>query len=65
MSKSNINCLLSSVLGKVMRYNIALLTKKITNYVTKLLFMESNALHYFWITFELLFKYEQGLIVCF
>ncbi len=27
--------------------------------------MESNALRYFCITFALLFKYEQGLIVCF
>ncbi len=25
--------------------------------------MESNALHYFCVTFALLFKYEQGLIV--
>ncbi len=45
-----------------MHYNIALLPKKVTNYVT---FMESNALYYFCITFALLFKYEQGLIVCF
>ncbi len=30
-----------------MQYNIALLPKKVTNYVTKLFFMESNALHYF------------------
>ncbi len=37
------------LLLKVMRYNIALLPKKVTNYVT----------------FKLLFKYEQGLIVCF
>ncbi len=27
--------------------------------------MESNALRYFRVTFTLLFKYEQGLIVCF
>ncbi len=27
--------------------------------------MESNVLDYFWVTFALLFKYEQGLIVCF
>ncbi len=27
--------------------------------------MESNALHYFCVTFALLFKYEQGLIVFF
>ncbi len=35
------------ILLKVMRYNIALLPKKVTNYVTKLLFMKSNALCYF------------------
>ncbi len=29
-----------------MRYNIALLSKKVTNYVTYLLFTESNALQY-------------------
>ncbi len=45
-----------SVLGKVtfkkvMHYNIALLPKKVTNYVTYSLFMESNALHYFCVTF--------------
>ncbi len=39
-----------------MHYNIALLPKKVTNY-------------FFWkvmryVTFALLFKYEQGLIVC-
>ncbi len=34
-----------------MHYNIALLPKKVTNYVTLLLFMESNALHYFRVTF--------------
>ncbi len=44
-----------------MHYNIALLPKKETNYVTYLLFMDSNALHYFSVTF----KYDQGLIVCF
>ncbi len=27
--------------------------------------MESNALRYFRVTIALLFKYEQGLIVCF
>ncbi len=53
------------LLLKVMHYNIALLSKKVTNYVTQVLFMESNALHYFCVTFALLFKYEQGLIVCF
>ncbi len=53
------------LLLKVMHYNIALLPKKVTNYVSYLLFMESNALRYFCITFALLFKYEQGLIVCF
>ncbi len=47
-----------------MHYNIALLPKKFTNYVSYFL-MESNVLHYFWVTFALLFKYEQGLIVCF
>ncbi len=46
-----------------MHYNIALLPKKVTNYVIWLLFMESNALRYFCVTFALLFKYEQGLIV--
>ncbi len=35
------------LLLKVMHYNIALLHKKVTNYVTLLLFMESNALCYF------------------
>ncbi len=30
-----------------------------------LLFMESNELCYFCVHFVLLFKYEQGLIVCF
>ncbi len=39
------------ILLKVMHYNIALLPKKVTNYVTWLLFMESNALCYFCITF--------------
>ncbi len=44
-----------------MHYNIALLPKKVTNYV---------AYSFLWkvmryITFGLLFKYEQGLIVCF
>ncbi len=34
-----------------MRYNIALLPKKVTNYVTQLLFMESNVLRYFRVTF--------------
>ncbi len=53
------------LLLKVMHYNIALLHKKVTNHVTLLLFMESNALHYFCVTFALLFKYEQGFIVCF
>ncbi len=37
--------LLSKFLWEVMRYNIALLHKNVTNCVTKLLFMESNALH--------------------
>ncbi len=53
------------LLLKVMHYNIALLPKKVTNYVTWLLFMEGNALRYFHVTFELLFKHEQGLIVVF
>ncbi len=48
-----------------MHYNIVLLSKKVTNNVTQLLFMESNVLRYFCVTFALLFKYEQGLIVCF
>ncbi len=48
-----------------MHYNIALLSKKVTNYITLLLFMENKAFRYFCITFALLFKYEQGLIVCF
>ncbi len=46
-----------------MHYNIALLPKKVTNYINELLFVESNVLHC--VTFVLLFKYEQGLIVCF
>ncbi len=53
------------LLLKVMNYNIAFLPKKVTNYVTKLRFMKSNALHYFCVSFALLFKYEQVLIVCF
>ncbi len=36
--------LLSYFLWEVMRYNIALLHKKVTNCLTKLLFMEMNAL---------------------
>ncbi len=48
-----------------MHYNIALLPNKGTNYVTLFIFIESNALRYFYVTFTLLFKYEQGLIVCF
>ncbi len=43
------------LLLKVMHYNTALLPKKVTNYVSYLLFMESNALRYFCITFALLF----------
>ncbi len=39
------------LLLKVMHYNIAFLPKKVTIYVTQLLFMESNALHYFRVTF--------------
>ncbi len=31
-----------------MHYNIALLPKKVTNYVTWLLFMERIALYYLW-----------------
>ncbi len=35
-----------------MHYNIVLLPKKVTNYITLLLFMETiNVLHYFWVTF--------------
>ncbi len=52
------------LLLKWMYYNIALLPKKVPNYVTQLLFVESNALRYFCSTFALFFKYEQGLIVC-
>ncbi len=48
-----------------MHYNIALLPKKVTNYIIWLLLMESNAIHYFCVIFTLLFKYKQGLIVCF
>ncbi len=48
------------LLLKVLHYNIALLPKKVNNFVTQLLFMESNVLHYFCVTFALLFKY-----VCF
>ncbi len=40
-----------------MHYNIALLPKKVTNYFLW------KVMRY--ITFTLLFKYEQGLIVCF
>ncbi len=36
---------------KVIHYNIVLIPKKVTNYVTWLLSMESNALHYFCVTF--------------
>ncbi len=35
----------------VMHYNIALLPKKVTNYVTCLLFMEMNVLYYICVTF--------------
>ncbi len=38
--------LLSKFLWEVMRYNIALLHKNVTNCVIKLHFMESNALQY-------------------
>ncbi len=48
-----------------MRYNITLLPKNVTNYITWLLFLYSNARIYFCVTFALLFKYEQGSIVCF
>ncbi len=41
-----------------MHYNIALLPKKVTNYVSYILW---KVMHY--VTFALLFKYEQGLIV--
>ncbi len=50
---SYIQCWVKLLL-KVMHYNIVLLPKKVSN--CYLDFMESNAL---------LFKYEQGLIVCF
>ncbi len=39
------------LLLKWMYYNIALLPKKVPNYVTQLLFVESNALRYFCIIF--------------
>ncbi len=63
INKTNQNQCWGKLLLKVMHYNIALLPKKVTNYVTWLLFMESNVLCYFCVTFALLFKYEQGLIV--
>ncbi len=44
-----------------MRYNIALLPKK--KIITLLSYFLWKAMRYF--TFALLFKYEQGLIVCF
>ncbi len=47
LHKKLLIALLSYVLWKAMHYNIALLHKKVTNLVTQLLFMESNALHYF------------------
>ncbi len=43
-----------------MHYNIALLPKKVTNYISYFLWKVMR-----YITFALLFKYEQGLIVCF
>ncbi len=43
-----------------MNYNIALLPQKVTNYVSYFLW---EVMHY--VNFALLFKYEQGLIVCF
>ncbi len=44
-----------------MRYNIALLPKKLL--ITLLSYFKWKVLRY--VTFVLLFKYEQGLIVCF
>ncbi len=43
-----------------MRYNIALLSKKVTKLLSYFLWKVMR-----YITFVLLFKYEQGLIVCF
>ncbi len=65
LPKKYLITLLGYFLWKLMRYNVALLPKKVSNYVTWLLFMESNALQYFCVTFAPLLKYEQGLIVCF
>ncbi len=48
------------LLLKVMHYNIALLPKKVTNYANFFLW---KVIRY--VTFALLFKYEQGLIVSF
>ncbi len=45
-----------------MHYNIALLPKKV-EIITLLSYFLWKAMRY--ITFVLLFKYEQGLIVCF
>ncbi len=44
-----------------MRYNIALLPKKVIHYIIS--YFLWKVMRY--ITFVLLFKYEQGLIVCF
>ncbi len=46
-----------------MHYNIALLPKKVTNYITFTPYFLWKVMRY--ITFALLFKYEEGLIVCF
>ncbi len=46
-----------------MHFNIVLLPKKVTNYITWLLFMESNVLLYFYVTLVLLFKSGLGLLV--
>ncbi len=44
---NSVRVVLGKLLLKWMRYNIALLSKNVTNYVTLLLFMESDALRYF------------------
>ncbi len=44
---NSVRVVLGKLLLKWMRYNIVLLSKNVTNYVTLLLFMESDALRYF------------------
>ncbi len=59
-SRSHHQCWESYFKSNALQYAYTL--QKVTNYVT---FMESNVLRYFFVTFALLFKYEQGLIVVF